>query len=406
MYINRSIYPEIIKRMEEDDILLITGPRQAGKTTLLCHVQEALETEGKVCRYITLENASLVESFNKDPLNLLILLGINLKEKTFVFIDEIQYLKNPSNFLKLLYDEYRGKIKLIVTGSSAFYIDKGFKDSLVGRKYIFQLNPLSLKEFVEFKEGNDVLANRLPIMSWLEKEQFMRYYDEYIKYGGYPRVVLAKDHEDKVLALSEIVSNYIKKDVIEAGLKSEDVYHKILRLLASQTGSLVNKLEIAHTLEVSTTLVDNYLYVMSKSFHIVLISPFSNSPRVEIRKMPKVYFIDIGLRNYLINNFESFTTRLDKGVVLENLVFRSFYEKDTNSLFLQYWRSLTGAEVDFIIRKEAAYEVKVQAKHLNKGNYKLFMEKYPKMKFTVISFDVDKNEFKDSDFSVINVWDL
>ena len=336
MYIKRHIYPEIKKRMEEDDILLITGPRQAGKTTLLRHLQEELEAEGNLCHYITLEKASLVESFNKDPLNILILLNIDLKRKTFVFIDEIQYLKNPSNFLKLLYDEYRGKIKLIVTGSSAFYIDKGFKDSLVGRKYIFQLNPLSLKEFIEFKEGNDVLVNRLPNMGLLEKEQFMRYYDEYVKYGGYPRVVLAIDHKNKVLALSEIVSNYIKKDVLEAGLKSEDVYYKILRLLASQTGSLVNKLEIANTLEVSTTLVDNYLYVMSKSFHIVLISPFSNSPRVEMRKMPKVYFIDIGLRNYLINNFESFDTRLDKGIVLENLVFRSFYEKDTNSLFLQY----------------------------------------------------------------------
>jgi len=403
MYIKRHIYPEIIKRMEEDDILLITGPRQAGKTTLLRHLQEELENEGKLCHYLTLEKASIVESFNKDPLNLLTLLNINLKEKTFVFIDEIQYLKNPSNFLKLLYDEYRGKIKLIVTGSSAFYIDKSFKDSLVGRKYIFQLNPLSLKEFVEFKEGNDVLANRLSDMRMLEKEQFLRYYDEYIKYGGYPRVILATNHNDKVVALSEIVSNYIKKDVLEAGLKSEDVYYKILRLFASQTGSLVNKLEIANTLEVSTTLVDNYIYVMSKAFHIVLVAPFSNSPRVEIRKMPKVYFIDLGLRNFLLNNFESFNTRLDNGVVLENLAFRAFYERDTNSLFIQYWRSLTGAEVDFIIRREYAYEVKVQSKRVNMKNYKFFKEKYPKMPFSVISFDVDEEEAKKSKFPILNI---
>lgn len=406
MYINRYIYPKIMERMEEDDILLITGARQVGKTTLMKHIREELEKEGKQCFYLTLEQPATVTALDQDPNNLFRILSLASNSKNFVFIDEIQYLKNPSNFLKLMYDEFRDKVKLIVTGSSAFYIDRNFKDSLVGRKYIFHLNPLSLKEFVEFKEGNSKLADRLSVMSMMERYTFINYFEEYIKYGGYPKVILAQTHEGKLAALGEIVNTYIKKDVTEAGLTSADNYYRLLKIFSGQTGSLVNKAELADTLEVSATLITNYLYVMSKSFHIVLVAPFSNNPRVETRKMSKVYFIDLGLRNYFLNNFEAFDTRIDKGIVLENMAFRAFYDKDPNSLFIQYWRSLTGAEVDFIIKREEAYEVKVQAKYLNKGNYKLFMKKYPKMKFSIISFDVNKEEFKNTDFPVINIWDL
>jgi len=336
MYIKRYIYPKMVEKIDEDDILLVTGARQTGKTTLLQHLKEELEAKKELCFYINLEDSSMVESLDQTPLNLFKILNIDLNKRVFVFIDEIQYLKNPSNFLKLLYDNYRGKVKLIVTGSSAFYIDKRFKDSLVGRKYIFHLSTLSLKEFIEFKEGDDILVNRLSKMVLVEKERFVRYYNEYIKYGGYPKVILANTHEEKLAALDEIANTYIKKDVVEAGLKSDKHYYHILKLFASQTGGLVNKLGISVTLGVSTTLIDNYLYVMSKSFHIAFVSPFSNDRKTETTKMLKVYFLDLGLRNYFLDNFEYFDIRTDKGAILENLAFRSFYDKDPNDLFIQY----------------------------------------------------------------------
>jgi len=403
MYIKRYIYPKMVEKISEDDILLVTGARQTGKTTLLQHLKEELEAKKELCFYITLEDSSMVESLDQTPLNLFKILSIDLKKKVFVFIDEIQYLKNPSNFLKLLYDTYRGKVKLIVTGSSAFYIDKRFKDSLVGRKYIFHLSTLSLKEFIEFKEGDDILANRLSNMVLVEKERFVRYYNEYIKYGGYPKVILANTHEKKLAALDEIANTYIKKDVIEAGLKSDKHYYHILKLFASQTGGLVNKSGISVTLGVSTTLIDNYLYVMSKSFHIVLVSPFSNDRKTEITKMSKVYFLDLGLRNYFLDNFEYFDTRTDKGAILENLAFRAFYDKDPNDLFIQYWRSKSGAEVDFIIHRKDAYEIKMQVRYLNRRSYQFFIEKYPEVKFHVAVYDVGEKEDVKKEFPIVNV---
>ena len=143
MTIKRDIIKEVENYLKSDEMLIFVGARQAGKTTILKQIKEDIESNGCVCYFLNLEDPQYLSLLDEHPRNLLKIFTLDLEAKSFVFIDEIQYLKDPSNFLKYIYDEYQGKIKLIVSGSSAFYIDKKFKDSLAGRKKIFHVSTLS-----------------------------------------------------------------------------------------------------------------------------------------------------------------------------------------------------------------------------------------------------------------------
>jgi hypothetical protein len=275
--------------------------------------------------FLNLEDPEYLSLLNKSPKNLFDIFPINLNKKTYVFIDEVQYLENPSNFIKYLVDEYKGRIKLIVSGSSSFYLDKKFKDSLVGRKILLTMLPLSFKEFFFFKnkeEINDSLSS---------KEKIRHSYLEYLIFGGYPKVVLSETREEKIEALRELAYSYIKKDIFESGIKQDEVFYKLLKILASQIGELVNSSELANTLDVSKTSINDYVLIMQKSFHLILISPFFKNIRKETTKMPKVYFLDNGLRNFFINNFKGYLERDDNSQLLENGFLRELlnnYNKD------------------------------------------------------------------------------
>ncbi|MFA5091521.1 MAG: ATP-binding protein [Candidatus Paceibacterota bacterium] len=305
---------------------LITGPRQTGKTTMLFHMYSKLKKEGKRCYFFSLEDPTLLAKLDEHPDNLInIIEGID-KEKKYIFIDEIQYLKNPSNFLKFNYDKYKGKIKLIVTGSSAFYIDKKFKDSLAGRKRIFFLNVFSFEEFL--------LAKKLKIkdLKLSDKKELM---NEYITYGGYPRVILSEDNEEKKIILHDIAYAYTKRDIDDAGIQKDEIFYKLFVLLSDQIGKTININELANTLNVSKTIINNFLYIMRKSFHIYLVSPYFRNLRKELTKMNKIYFNDFGLRNVFLNNFDKLEHRDDKGEILENMIYKKLLET-TDEININY----------------------------------------------------------------------
>jgi len=388
MSIIRDLTLKIKKYLKKDEILLIIGARQAGKTTLLHQVEEILNKENKTVYFLDLEDPDYLTLLNKSPKNLFKIFPFDLKRKSFLLIDEIQYLDNPSNFLKYFYDHYKEKIKLIASGSSAFYLDKKFKDSLAGRKRIFYLFTLSFREFLRFKNEEELSKKDFSNLTLSEKEKIEFYYQEYLTFGGYPRVVLSP-FEEKEEVLKDIVYSYIKKDIYEANIRSDEIFYKLFKILASQVGNLVNSSELAATLGISKTAVDNYLYVMQKSFHIRLISPFHKNLRKELTKMPKVYFLDLGLRNFLVKNFKSFSEREDKGQLLENALFRQLMEKyDFEEI--KFWRTINKQEIDFVIDEKEAFEVKV--KPIKKKGYKLFLETYPYLKFSFVSFGTKKNK--------------
>lgn len=402
MSILRDVTFKAQKNIETDEILLFIGARQAGKTTILRQLQAYLRKQNKINYFLNLEDPDYLDLLNQSPKNLFKIFTLDLNKKNFIFIDEIQYLDNPSNFLKYFYDEYKGKIKLLVSGSSAFYIDEKFKDSLAGRKKFFYVFTLSFREFLRFKNEIELAKKDFQKLSLSEKEKIMLYYQEYIIYGGYPRVVLSP-LEEKIEILREIAYSYIKKDLYESKIRQEDVFYKLFKILASQVGNLVNSSELASTLNVSKSAIDNYLYVMRKSFHLHLISPFFKNIRKELTKMPKVYFLDLGLRNFLVDNFKSFKIREDNGALLENAVFRQLIEKYQLEK-IKFWRTIQKQEVDFVIGGKEAMEVKSQPQKFKKNKYDLFLDAYPEIKFSVASLDV-KQEFVSS-YPVIEAWQI
>jgi len=403
MIFHRDITSKIQKYLSTDEIILLIGARQAGKTTILHQIEDIIKKEKKQpCYFLNLEDPDYLSLLNQSPKNLFKIFPFELNSRQFLFIDEIQYLDNPSNFLKYFYDEYKGKLKIIASGSSAFYLDKKFKDSLAGRKRIFYVFTLSFKEFLRFNGKNALSQKNFKTLTLSEKEIVNRYYYQYLIYGGYPRVVLAPPAE-KEEVLRDIAYSYIKKDIFEANIRQDEVFYKLFKVLASQTGSLVNSSELSSTLGVSKTAIDNYLYVMQKSFHLRLIKPFFTNVRKELTKMPKVFFLDLGLRNFFLKDFRPYEVRTDKGALLENAVFRQFLE-NYNFEEIKFWRTTSGKEVDFVVGEKKAFEVKAQVGKFAKKKYQSFLENYPQKELAIVS--LNSKEKLIASCKVFEVWEL
>lgn len=390
------------KYLDTDQALIFVGPRQAGKTFVLHQLENKIKAKGETSFFLNLEDPDYLKILNKSPKNLFRIFPIDLSRKTFVLIDEVQYLDNPTNFLKFFFDEYRGKIKILASGSSSFYLDRKFKDSLAGRKMIFYVLTLSFGEFLRFKGKDELSKKDFGKLTLSDKEEVDRRYGEYLIWGGYPRAVLAEAAERKAV-LEDIVYSYIKKDVLEARVKQGEVFFRLLKILASQSGNLVNSSELAGTLGVSKTAVDNYLYVMQKSFHISLVKPFFKNVRKELTKMPKVYFLDLGLRNFLTGNMDGFSVRNDKGSLLENAAYRQLVE---NFGFdrIKFWRTAGGNEVDFIADERKGFEVKAEAEKFRQKKYKMFLDEYPHIDISIVSLGAAKKKIGAR--RVFEVWEL
>lgn len=402
MNIIRDVTIKAIKSLGNDEILLFTGARQAGKTTILKQLEGHLKEQHETTYFLNLEDPDYLTLLNSSPKNLLKIFPLDLDKRTCVFIDEVQYLANPSNFLKYYYDEFRGKIKILASGSSAFYVDQKFRDSLTGRKIIFNVLTLSFKEFLRFKEENDLSQKDVLHLSLSEKEKMNLHYGEYILYGGYPRVVLAPIDQKKEI-LQDIAYSYVKKDIFDAKIRQDEIFYKLFKILSSQVGNLVNASELASTLSVSKTAIDHYLYIMQKSFHIKLISPFFKNVRKELTKMPKVYFFDLGLRNFFADDFTPFRLRADRGMLLENAVLRQLLET-YNDTDIKFWRTIQKQEIDFVVGEKTALEVKTNPQQFKKRVYRQFLEAYPHINMGIVSFDVNVQNI--NNYRVIDVWRL
>ncbi|MBU1086254.1 MAG: AAA family ATPase [Candidatus Omnitrophica bacterium] len=410
----RLITKKIVERLSDPDILILVGARQVGKTTILRQIKESLSAQGERTEFINLEDLEYVKLLDESPKNLFKIIALPEQKKIFVFVDEIQYLENPTNFLKYIYDEFKDKVKLIVSGSSAFYIDEKFKDSLAGRKIIFPVHTLSLPEMLIFQghenlaektafkiRAKDIFLEELPLK---EKEKVSACINSLLIFGGYPRVVLEKDVSRKKEIIEEIALSYIKKDVLEANIKRVNKFYELFKLLSSQAGSLLNVNELSNTLNISQTSLNNYLHVMRKSFHIVLIRPFYKNLRKELTKMPKVYFMDLGLKNFFLKDFTPLASRENPGPLYENFIFKQFAE-----LFspddIRFWRTQSGNEADFILNDKTACEVKFNINNFSAAKYKMFLNSYADFTLNVIYHTgiVKDNALKDKRFNFIKL---
>ena len=348
----RAVVDEINKYLHSDDIVVIHGARQVGKTSILMYLQEQLETAGERTYYIDLEDSRFVSLLDKGVDELVTYLGeqgFDLSafrksdQKLFVMIDEIQYLANPSSFLKLLADHHRD-LKIIVSGSSSFEMKSKFKDSLVGRTVNFEIHPLSFREYLLFRNIPFVPTDR-----FTEKKtaELKRLYTEFVLYGGYPKIVLTPEVSMKERYLQQIIDTYIRKDIRDlAEIRDVNKFNRLLEILASQSGNLLNVSELCNTCALSRETVERYLFLLEQTYILRLMRPFSRNLRSELTKTPKVFFYDTGLMQML------WLKQLQKevlGSVFETSIFAELTKLHGADNVL-YWRTQDKKEIDFVLR--------------------------------------------------------
>ena len=385
--IERKIVDQLRAHIDTPEISLVVWPRQVGKTTAIQQLRSWL-TE-YTTTFLSLEDPLLRRRLDEHPEYLYEATLTDPKSKQIVFIDEIQLLANPTNFLKYHYDTYKWNVKLIVTGSSSFYIDKKFRDSLAGRKKIFHLSSCDFFEFLSFKgeEWLRAFLEEKKQVPEVHRIRIERYLEEYVTYGGYPHVILTEDIQEKKLYLRQYTYDLIKKDFQEAWIKYEDHFFQLFQILASQIGELVNKHELANSLDITQPTIDKYIYLLQKSFHISLIQPFYTNKRKELTKMAKIYFHDLGVRNALLRDFRSWGERTDKWAILENLFFAITMGQVIYSDDIQYWRTQAKQEVDFVIEQKKAYECKYNNKKITLSKYTSFTNAYPDIPLNFITYE-------------------
>jgi predicted AAA+ superfamily ATPase len=378
----RNLFQLLLAHLPKKEFTILTGARQTGKSTLMHELEKYCKSANIPHIFLNLENKNILAELDETPLNVLPYIP-EVGQRVIVFIDEIQYLESPSNFLKLLYDEYAAKIKIVATGSSAFYLDKSFADSIAGRKRIFHLPTCNFDEYLALRNRMDLLDEVKRIRSNANSKslniiQLKQEYEQFLLYGGYPAIISETDKAEKKEMLAEIRDSFVKKDILESGVRNEREFYNLFRVLAAQSCNLLNTNVLSSTLGIKNETVSNYLYVLQKCFHIVLVNPFYRNLRKELTKMPKVFLLDTGLMNSLLNNFQPVAERQDKGAIWETACYKMLYEKYGQDE-VSYWRTSEGNEIDFVLpdlETPFALEVKYAETAIRESKYKKFTEHY------------------------------
>lgn len=350
----RIILPELENELQTSEITVITGMRQVGKTTLLNHLFSLIESSNKVqLDFENPLNRKIFESDDYDAIwNNLSNFGVNNQSKAYILLDEIQHSSSIGSVVKYLSDHY--DVKFILTGSSSYYLKNLFPESMAGRKLIFEVFPLTFSEFLVFKD-----VSQRKLSSFSEKAssknnisytKLLPLYQEYLEYGGFPKVVLQQDPERKKALLSEVFTSYYENDVKTlADFKDTTKLRDLILLLIPRVGSRIEVAKLATSLGVSRETVYSYLSFLEKTYFISLLSKFSSSIDRQAAGTQKLFFCDVGIVNNL--------GKAAEGQLLEQAIFQNlhidhklhFYNKDSRS------------EIDFIVDEKIALEVKTSA---------------------------------------------
>ena len=348
MFKYRQILGKIEPFVQAKEAILITGMRRTGKTTLLQYYFERCPGSNKL--YLDLENVLNRRYFDEANYERIKhtfeFLGLDFSLPAYVFLDEIQFAPQLPSIVKYFIDHYQ--VKFFLTGSSSFYLKNLFSESLAGRKVVFELFPLTFQEFLHFKELPFHLPPNVTEITEAMHETIDPYYDEYLKYGGFPGVVLKSKIEEKEKALEDIFTSYFQLEVLQLGdFRRNETIRDLILLLLEQTGSKLDTQKMCQDLRISRATLYQYLSFLEGTYFIKTIRPYSKGRSVEIRKTPKVYLCDVGL----VNRF----ARLDTGRLFEQSVFQNLRVKGE----LHYFQKKSGIEIDFILNKEKAFEVKL-----------------------------------------------
>ncbi|WP_073484121.1 MULTISPECIES: ATP-binding protein [unclassified Flavobacterium] len=329
-HLKRAVIEEFNKKLVPNKVLILLGARRVGKTELIkSYLREIpsesyLQLNGEDINDVNLLKERSVNNYKR------LLSGIDL-----LAIDEAQNVPEIGIILKLIVDTIDG-IRIIATGSSMFDLSNKLGEPLVGRKNTIYLFPLAQIEFSEKENYKQTLENL----------------EERLLFGGYPELIQYDNWEDKKEYLFEIINSYLLKDILVfEGIKHADKIYDLLRLIAYQVGKEVSIQELGNQLQLSKNTVANYLDLLSKVFILFKIEGFSRNLRKEIVKSSRWYFYDNGIRNAIINNFNTLDLRNDVGDLWENYlayerIKKQHYQKIKTSNY--FWRTYDQQEMDWL----------------------------------------------------------
>ena len=359
----RKIADQISKTIGSGKILLIFGPRQVGKTTL---AKKLLEEHGDPDAYFNCETLAVREHLvvgDAGPLKKL------AGRHKLIVLDEAQTVENIGSILKLFADTYPD-VQIIATGSSSFDLANRINEPLTGRAFSFVLLPLSLEEI---RSGKHVDERELHTL---------------MRYGSYPAIVAEPDTEEKERLLKNISTSYLYKDVFTfENIKSPLHFEQLLKLIAHQVGSTVSLNELAESVGATRHTIEKYLRLLEQAFVIKRVHSFSRNNRNELRKAFKIFFLDTGVRNAVINDLQGVENRSDKGQLFEQFYFTELLKRSAVETFgpaIHFWRTKQGLEIDFVVEHAGdieAYECKWGN---GPASFGTFLKSYPSARTSVV----------------------
>jgi len=363
--LKRNAQTILEKWLGKRKVIVLTGARQVGKTTLLKMMFHQIDDT----LWLNADESPVRDRLSKQSVENL--KGVVGKYK-WVVIDEIQRIANAGLLLKILADHFQNT-QFFVTGSSALDIADNIFEPLTGRHLLFHLHPLMMGEMY-------------PKLSSFEIEQKC---DFHLVHGCYPDVY---NHPDvAAVLLKNLASQYLYKDVLAwKDIRKPQLLEKLLELLAHQAGSEVSYAELAGQLHIKSETVESYIDLLEKSFVVFRLSAMSNNPRKEVSKMSKIFFWDNGIRNAVIENFNDISNRRDIGSLWENFVVserKKWLAWNKPHIKSYFWRNYNQSEVDYVEQDGNmihAYEIKwnSQKKH---NVSRAFMNAYPEATVQIIT---------------------
>ena len=383
MYFERKIEKKIIKNIKNNDVLVLTGMRRSGKTTLLKEVYAKIPNNKIWFDFENPINIKIFEDIDFDDVyENIINKGLDRNKRVYVFIDEAQQYSKINQVVKCYVVHY--DIKFVLTGSASFYLKNLFTESLAGRKKIFELFPLDFEEFLLFKkqdiEKYKKIKDKIEIKE-LNYEEYDKLYEEYLKWGGFPQVVLEENIKDKKDRLNEIFASYWQNEVLNlADYKKNEKVRDLILLFTARVGSKLDVQKISQELGLTRATLYSYLSFLEATYLIFSVKPFSRSVDREVTGASKLYFCDNGLLRVLAN--------VNDGQLLENAIFNQLKTKGK----INYYQKRTGQEIDFIFDEVLAFEVKQTATLGYVKNLKRLAENLKLKDWFVVSKNLTKEK--------------
>lgn len=372
-------------------IVILIGARQVGKTTLM----RMYESDGSKL-FLNGQDPEVAGLFEQlSQLETYLKVYLNEKLDGLLLIDEFQFIPRVSTMLKLLTDKHES-LKVLCSGSSSIDILQHVEESLAGRVRMVQVFSLSFAEYLLFNDEKLFqIYSSISIdepASALSKTIALLM-DEYLIYGGLPRAANTKDPRQKLAILDDIYKTYLMRDV-RTYIKNEHTvgFNKLLRLLALQTGNLLNINQLSRDTGLSYRNCVDYVELLRQMYIIKLVEPYHTNKRSTITKMTKVYFCDTGLRNIINSDFSEMGFRPDNGAIFENYVFLELLRNLNPGGEIQFYRTRDGAEVDFVVNQVfERWAVECKYKTLDKPSHSKALTVFSEMEQIKKRFIINKN---------------